>query len=347
MNSNKHIPVPANQAQVVVAVPSVPSTDTVGVDSKSAPLRRAVKVPKELPLYSLQKIKIKIFQNQIKNLVEGNGLYSKLLNDLKKFQEEHCPNCSNLFSRFYSKELFDLIFEDNVRNEIIRNEFLTLMQNLVSLKNVLPQDKDTILYQLSYEVLMRGIVLAQDIMSSQQNWRHNLMKTDINNRKEKIVALSAAIQASTMFIQSNGQVDNRALITAINEMRQEVEGPAIFQKENRLWCGFLGALSMLAGFCLFAVAAVTVPFVIPLILMTAASISLVFTGFKLLDHALNQDKNHSLARRVETANSRETAGSVQRLVNYNPALFSKKIPSIDLAPISSGQARTRTNRAGA
>ncbi len=345
MQKEESLKMISSQVVSVTVKPAASSNDVLGEDNKSAFSCSTKRVSKKTPLDYYQQKKIKYLESEIQKLTQRNKSYNDLVNELKNFQEEHCQAHASLLNGFYTQKQFNLIYEKNGYNERIELEFLALMRHLVTLKNALPQDRNSLFYHVSRDVLLHSIVLAQDIMNSNEQCSLGLKFSAELSRKEKIISLTAAIQMSTEYIQNpGGQFNSYVLITATDKMRRAVEGPDIFQNEHRLRCGLVGALGMLYALSLFVVNAIFISvsivlpvLVIPFLCLMAMQIPLFSISINMLNHALRPDKSCSLARRLEIQSSCDTADAMKHLAHSNFTVFSKRGNGVSSGVVSSEQ----------
>ena len=289
---------------------------------------------KQALLQEKQANQLKEQAKELENKQKKYDLYNELLENLQ-FQEQYSlEESSNLLNTFCEQSFSELAYKTD--------EFLHLMGCLVELKRFMPNIIDSPLYSPSREILIKGIQLAPLALQSE----------DYFYRKEKISALSKAIEAATKVIKHPGDQTQCDLLTiSIETMRSSIEGSPILREENRLLYGLMGASLILlgaalltGGFSLIGVFAAAPSislgvFLACEFLMLGGTFSALLGVTALLDNIFNALLPDM--RKNELQLSREIACSLQNVTASNPSTFFSKrdANTLELQPLNR-QART-------
>ncbi len=247
--------------------------------------------------------------------------YKKLLQKLKGIQEQHCQEQKDLLSKFYEAKFHALVKKQtDAFNKTVKDDFLKLMEHLVSLGIFLDQNLEA--HQRIRAVFVDAIQLSKDVMASRCTW-FDLSRVHYLNRKEKMVALVSAIQAAVNVVSFPCDSEYRsALLASAVNLRREVEGPAIFRQEHRLACGLLGALAVVVGLVVIVASFAFAPIGGVSIFTFLAGMAVFCIGLAMLLHVAVPEADHDKTRKNENLHSSKAAKSLKNLATSSFTLFS-------------------------
>ncbi len=260
--------------------------------------------------------------------------YCKKIEELKQFSDRHCSELSNLFEAFKQKNFITLVHkEDDKKNKSIKADFLALLDELIKLKNQIHPEDESLLVGPSLDVFKQCVGLAKIIAECKQTCFIS-SETEYVNRVGKITALSNAVHAATELINKPENTIHDfsilkkcdALHKAMETMRSEIEGPAIFRVENRALCAALGAFAVVLG---LGVAFALIATGVFSWLAFFAGAALVGVGMTMMSQALFADARDSSAKKIQDIQSKQAARSLTNLVDAGRVFFSP-------APVSKG-----------